>query len=99
MAAFPPSLRRARVKSLVGSVVFLVSLFLARRILVEAGVLSPALALVFLACVVGIPLGGIVFLEGALEHESRDLRREIEGLRSELEELRRSALPAPPKDV
>lgn len=86
------------MKPLIGSVVFLASLFLMRRILVDAGVFSPALALVFLACVVGIPLGGIVFLEGALEQESRDLRREIDGLRAQIAELRRLA-PDSSKDV
>ena len=76
------------MKSLIGSAVFLVSLFVLRRILVESGTLTPDLALVFLACVVGIPLGGIVFLEGAIERESQDLRREIDSLRAELSELR-----------
>ena len=87
------------MKSVIGSVVFLVSLFLMRRILVDAGVLSPTLALLFLACVVGIPLGGIVFLEGALDQESRDLRREIDGLRAEIAELRQHAAPSPPKEL
>jgi hypothetical protein len=45
MAASCPSLRRFLVKAVIGSVVFLVSLFLMRRILVDAGVLSSTLAL------------------------------------------------------
>jgi hypothetical protein len=49
--------------------------------------------------VVGIPLGGIVFLEGALDQESRDLRREIDGLRAEIAELRSHAAQSPPKEL
>ena len=78
------------MKSFFGSVIFVASMFLMRRILVEAGVLTPSLALAFLACLVGIPLGGFVFLEGALEQQSRELRREIEELRETVAELRRS---------
>jgi uncharacterized membrane protein YccC len=96
MAPLASSSWRSPLKSLIGSAVFLVSLFVMRRILVEAGVMTPDLALVFLACVVGIPLGGIVFLEGAIERESQDLRREIDSLRAEIAALREST---PPKDV
>jgi hypothetical protein len=76
------------VKAVLGSVVFLLSLFLLRQILVGAGVLAPNVALLFLVAVVGVPLGGIVFLEAAFEHENRELRREIEQLREEVTELR-----------
>lgn len=79
------------MKALLGSFVFVASMFLLRRILVEAGLLSPGLALAFLACLVGIPLGGIIFLEGAIDQQGRDLRREIEELRAEVEKLRRSS--------
>jgi archaellum biogenesis protein FlaJ (TadC family) len=81
------------VRSLLGSVVFLASLFMLRRILVETGLLTPTLALAFLACLVGIPLGGIVFLEGAIDTRTRELRREIEALRAELGANRRPSEP------
>jgi hypothetical protein len=81
------------LKPLLGSVVFVASMFLLRRILVDAGILTPSLALAFLACLVGIPLGGIVFLEGAIDQQGRELRREIEALREEIAALRRAAPP------
>jgi hypothetical protein len=72
------------VKLVLGSIVFLVSLFLMRQILVVAGVLDPPTALLFLVACVGIPLGGMVFLEGALEHENRSLRKEMAELRRQV---------------
>ncbi len=81
------------MKTVLGCAVFVASLFLLRRILVETGLLTPTLALAFLACLVGIPLGGIVFLEGALDSSARDLRREIEALRAEIDALRPAARP------
>ena len=91
------------MKAVLGSVVFLLSLFLARQILVGAGVLSGNLALLLLVALVGIPLGGVIFLETAFDQESRELRAEIERLRGELESLKRSsssssASPPPPSD-
>lgn len=82
------------VKAVLGSVVFLLSLFLARQILVGAGVLSGNLALLLLVALVGIPLGGVIFLETAFDQESRELRGEIERLRSEVDSLKRSVSPA-----
>jgi hypothetical protein len=84
------------MKTVLGSAVFVASLFVLRRILVETGMLTPSMALAFLACVVGIPLGGIVFMEGALDSTARELRREIEALRAELESLRGAG--PPPED-
>lgn len=79
------------MKSILGSVVFLASLFLMHRILVQAGLLTPTLALMFLACLVGVPLGGLVFLEGSMDLQNRELRREIDALRAEIAELKRSS--------
>ena len=50
--------------------------------------LPPITALVFLVAAVGIPLGGIVFLEGAFDHEYRKLEREVEALREEVRRMR-----------
>ena len=72
----------------IGSAVFLLSLFLMRQVLVQTGLLSPTAALVFLVAAVGIPLGGIVFLEGAFDHEMKRLEREVESLREEIRRLR-----------
>ena len=77
------------MKAVLGSVVFLVSLFLLRQILVGAGLLSANLTLLFLVGLVGVPLGGIVFLEAAFEHENKALRREMRQLEEELARLRR----------
>ena len=77
------------MKAVLGSVVFLVSLFLLRQILVGAGLLSANLTLLFLVGLVGVPLGGIVFLEAAFEHENKVLRREMRQLEEELARLRR----------
>ena len=77
------------MKSLLGSAVFLVSVLVMRQVLVAGGVLPPFGALLFLVAAVGIPLGGIVFLEGAFDFESREVRREVEALRREVAELRR----------
>jgi len=76
------------VRVAIGSIVFLLSLYLMRQVLVEAGLLSPTAALVFLVAAVGIPLGGIVFLEGAFDNEYRRLEKEVRTLREEIERLR-----------
>lgn len=72
----------------IGSVVFLLSLFLMRQVLVQTGLLAPTEALVFLVAAVGIPLGGIVFLEGAFDAEYRRLEKEVRALREAVERLR-----------
>ena len=87
--------REKSVKAVLGSVVFLLSLFLARQILVGAGVLSGNLALLLLVALVGIPLGGVIFLETAFDQESRELRAEIERLQGEVDSLKRSASSSP----
>jgi len=79
------------VKAVLGSVVFLLSLFLLRQILVGAGLLTPNLTLLFLVGLVGVPLGGIVFLEAAFEHENKALRRDVRQLEEELARLRRES--------
>lgn len=71
----------------MGSVVFLASLFLMRQVLVGTGITTPSVALLFLVSAVGIPLGGIVLVEAALEHEARRLRERIEGLETRLQAL------------
>lgn len=81
----------SQVKAVLGSVVFLLSLFLARQILVGAGVLSGNLALLLLVALVGIPLGGVIFLETAFDQESRELRAEIARLQGEVDSLKRSS--------
>ncbi len=75
----------------LGSVVFLVSLFGMRQMLVGLGVLDPLASLFFLSCLVGIPLGGILLLEGAFDAEQRRLRQDLETLRREVAELRGQA--------
>jgi hypothetical protein len=75
----------------LGSVVFLVSLFGLRQMLVGSGMLDPLASLFFLSCLVGIPLGGILLLEGAFDTEQRRLREDLETLRREVAELRRRA--------
>jgi hypothetical protein len=87
------TLREGRVRVAIGSVVFLLSLFLMRQVLVETGLLTPTAALVFLVAAVGIPLGGIVFLEGAFDREHRRLEREVEALREEVRRLRGPSAP------
>lgn len=74
---------------LLGSVVFLVSLFGMRQLLVGSGMLDPLASLLFLSCLVGIPLGGILLLEGAFDTEQRRLRQDLEAMRRELSELER----------
>lgn len=76
------------MRVLIGSVVFLLSLYLMRQVLVQTGLLSPMAALVFLVAAVGIPLGGIVFLEGAFDAEYRRLEKELRALREEVRRLR-----------
>ena len=77
------------MKSILGSAVFLASLFILRNLIVGAGILTPTLTLIFLACLVGIPLGGIVFLEGTIDQQRRELQQEIDGLRAQLTALQR----------
>jgi hypothetical protein len=88
MAAANPHGRRFSMKSILGSAVFLASLFILRNVLVSSGALTPTMTLIFLAGLVGIPLGGIVFLEGTLEQQRRELQEEIDGLKAQIEELR-----------
>ncbi|MCA9753680.1 MAG: hypothetical protein R3B81_09990 [bacterium] len=78
------------MKSLLGSVVFLMSLFLVRQVMVGAGVLTSGTTLLFLVGLVGLPLGAIVLVEGAFEHEFRAMRERIERLESELASRDRS---------
>lgn len=77
------------MKTILGSVVFVASLFLLHRILVGSGMLTPTLAFFFLACLVGVPLGGIVFLEGSMDQQNRELRRELDALRAEVDTLKK----------
>ena len=84
------------MRVVIGSVVFLLSLYLMRQVLVETGLLSPTAALVFLVAAVGIPLGGIVFLEGAFDTEYRRLEKEVKDLREELQRLRDGASGSDP---
>jgi hypothetical protein len=72
------------VKTLLGAVVFLVSLIVMRRILVGAGVLDPWNAFLFVTSAVGVSLAGFLFLEGAVDAHRAEMRREIEALRREL---------------
>jgi hypothetical protein len=88
------SFEEGRVRVALGSVVFLLSLLLMRQVLVQTGLLSPMAALVFLVAAVGIPLGGIVFLEGAFDHETKRLEREVESLREEVRRLRGPSAPS-----
>ncbi len=77
------------MKFVLGSLVFLASLFLMRQVLVVSGMVHPTLVMLFLVAAAGIPLGGIVLVEGALEHEVKDLRARIDALERRL---------APPAD-
>ncbi len=88
---------RIPVKAVLGSVTFLVSLFLMRQILVGTGLMPPNVALIFLVAAVGIPLGGIVFLEAAFDGEQRAIRRELQELREEVSKLRHHRLPSAPE--
>lgn len=89
MAGLRADIRRENhVRVVIGSVVFLLSLYLMRQVLVETGLLSPMAALVFLVAAVGIPLGGIVFLEGAFDAEYKRLEKELSALREEVRRLR-----------
>jgi hypothetical protein len=72
------------VKTLLGAVVFLVSLVLMRRILVNAGLLEPWTAFLFVTSAVGVSLAGFLFVEGAIDAHRNETRRELEALRREL---------------
>lgn len=72
------------MKFVLGSLVFLASLFLMRQVLVASGVVHPNLVMLFLVAAAGIPLGGIVLVEGAMEHEVKDLRERIDALEARL---------------
>ena len=72
------------MKFVLGSVVFLASLYLMNQVLVATGIATPTVAMLFLVAAAGIPLGGIVLVEGALEHEVRDLRARLDALESRL---------------
>ena len=72
------------MKIAFGSIIFLASLLLMRQVLVGSGLMTPVVAMLFLVAAVGIPLGGIVLVEGALEHEVRDLRARIDDLERRL---------------
>ena len=72
------------MKFVLGSVVFLASLYLMNQVLVATGIATPMVAMLFLVAAAGIPLGGIVLVEGALEHEVRDLRARLDELERRL---------------
>lgn len=68
------------MKFVLGSIVFLASLYLMHQVLVATGMATPTVAMLFLVAAAGIPLGGIVLVEGALEHEVRDLRARLDAI-------------------
>ena len=72
------------MKFVLGSLVFLASLFLMRQVLVTSGVVHPNLVMLFLVAAACIPLGGIVLVEGAMEHEVKDLRERIDALEARI---------------
>ncbi len=72
------------MKTFLGAVVFLVSLVLMRRILVNAGLLEPWTAFLFVTSTVGVSLAGFLFLEGALDAHRNETRRELDALRREI---------------
>jgi hypothetical protein len=82
------------LKLLFGSAVFLASLFLMRQVLVGTGLASSTGAMLFLVSAVGIPLGGLVLVESALEAETRKLRERIDGLERRLRSLEDSSPPS-----
>jgi len=73
------------LKIAFGSIIFLASLFLMRQVLVGTGLMNSTVVMLFLVAAVGIPLGGLVLVEGAMEHEVNDLRSRI----AELEKRQR----------
>ena len=81
--AFEP-VRRRPLKILFGSIIFLASLFLMRQVLVGTGLMNSTVVMLFLVAAVGIPLGGIVLVEGAVEHEVNELRARIHELEKRL---------------
>jgi hypothetical protein len=76
------------LKALVGTALFLASLFLLRQILVGSGLLPPMAALVFLIGLVGVPFAGILLIVSALDHQQRETRDELDRLRQEIAALR-----------
>jgi hypothetical protein len=75
------------LKIAFGSIIFLASLFLMRQVLVGTALMNSTVVMLFLVAAVGIPLGGIVLVEGALEHEVEDLRARIDSLEKRLRDL------------
>lgn len=75
------------MKLALGSIIFLASMALMRQVLVASGLATPVLAFLFLVASAGIPLGGIVLVEGALEHEANALRERIDTLEKRLAAL------------
>jgi hypothetical protein len=82
------------VKLALGSIIFLASMYLMRQVLIASGIATPTVAFLFLVAAAGIPLGGLVLMEGALEHEARDLRARLDVLEKRLAE-REEEPPAP----
>ncbi len=82
------------MKLLFGSAVFLASLFLMRQVLVGTGLTSPVGAMLFLLSAVGIPFGGLVLVESALEVETRRLRERIDALERRVRSLEDSSPPS-----
>jgi hypothetical protein len=68
------------LRFVLGSIVFLASLYLMHQVLVATGIATPTVAMLFLVAAAGIPLGGILLVEGALEHEVRELRARLDAL-------------------
>ena len=84
------------MKALIGTALFLSSLFLLHQILVGGGLLAPVAALAFLIGLVGVPFAGILFVESAIDREHREVREEVERLRQEVAALREEATGAAP---
>jgi hypothetical protein len=81
------------VKTGLGAALFLLSLFVMRRILVNAGALDPWSAFLFVTSSVGVSFGGFLFLEAAFDAHRDQVRRELEMMRRELADSRSTALP------
>jgi hypothetical protein len=81
------------VKTGLGAAVFLLSLFVMRRVLVSTGALDPWSAFLFVTSSVGVSFGGFLFLEAAFDAHRDQVKRELEMLRRELAESRVSSPP------